>query len=101
MARPRWFVVSNRPVNFTEFARFFRDGLGSPQALYFDGSISRLYAPGIGRDDIGFPMGPIVGTVVPSDSRFPGRATRPGAGRGLAPPIPSHRSTLSLAANPH
>ncbi len=61
-----WFVVTRDRVNFTEFARFFRDALGTPQALYFDGNVSRLYAPGIGRDDIGFRMGPIVGTVVPA-----------------------------------
>jgi uncharacterized protein YigE (DUF2233 family) len=61
-----WFVVSRDRVNFTEFARFFRDGLGSPQALYFDGNVSRLYAPEIGRDDIGFRMGPVVGVVVPA-----------------------------------
>ena len=46
-------------------ARFFRDGLGLSDALYFDGNISRLYAPSLGRHDGGFPMGPIVGTVVP------------------------------------
>ncbi len=61
-----WFVVSEARVNFTEFARFFRDALGAPQALYFDGNVSRLFAPAIGRRDIGFPMGPIVGTVVPA-----------------------------------
>ena len=59
------FVISNDAVNFHAFARFFRDGLGLPNALYFDGNISRLYAPKLGRHDGGFPMGPIVGTVVP------------------------------------
>ncbi len=59
------FVVSNDEVNFHLFARFFRDHLGLPEALYFDGNISRLYAPAMGRHDGGFPMGPIVGTVVP------------------------------------
>jgi uncharacterized protein YigE (DUF2233 family) len=59
------FVVSNDEVNFHLFARFFRDHLGLPEALYFDGNISRLYAPALGRHDGGFPMGPIVGTVVP------------------------------------
>jgi uncharacterized protein YigE (DUF2233 family) len=58
------FAISQSPVNFTEFARLFRDGLGLPQALYLDGSISRLYAPDLGRRDLGLPMGPIVGTVV-------------------------------------
>ena len=61
-----FFVISNAPVNFADFARFFRDGLATPNALYFDGNISRLYAPDLNRRDIGFPMGPIVGTVVPA-----------------------------------
>jgi uncharacterized protein YigE (DUF2233 family) len=58
------FAISNDRVNFHRFARFFRDALGLPDALYFDGKISRLYAPALGRNDIGFAMGPIVGTVV-------------------------------------
>ena len=57
-------VISDAPVNFHHFARFFRDHLGVNQALYFDGRVSRLYAPGIGRADIGLPIGPIIGTVV-------------------------------------
>jgi uncharacterized protein YigE (DUF2233 family) len=59
------FAISNDPVNFHAFARLFRDALNLPNALYFDGKISRLYAPDLGRDDFGFSMGPIVGTVVP------------------------------------
>ena len=59
------FAISNDRVNFHSFARLFRDELGLPDALYFDGNISRLYAPGLDRHDGGFPMGPIVGTVVP------------------------------------
>jgi uncharacterized protein YigE (DUF2233 family) len=59
------FAISNTPVNFHQFARLFRDALHLPNALYFDGSISRLYAPTLGRHDAGFPMGPIVGVVVP------------------------------------
>ena len=59
------FAISNDAVNFDSFARLFRDELGLPDALYFDGNISRLYAPALGRHDGGFPMGPIVGTVVP------------------------------------
>nr|WP_216654653.1 phosphodiester glycosidase family protein [Pseudogemmobacter hezensis] len=60
------FVMSDRAVNFHQFARFFRDGLGLKNALYFDGNISRLYAPELGRHDGGFSMGPIVGTVIDS-----------------------------------
>ena len=47
--------------------RFFRDVLKVPEALYFDGSISRLYAPELGRNDLGLPMGPMVGLAVPAD----------------------------------
>ncbi len=65
--RTAWFVISNAPVNFHSFARFFRDALKVRDALYFDGNISRLYAPEIGRNDLGFPMGPIVGLAVPAD----------------------------------
>ncbi len=61
-----YFVISNEPVNFHRFARFFRDALGLPNALFLDGSISRLYAPDLGRDDLGLPLGPIVGLVVPN-----------------------------------
>ena len=60
-----WFAISDQPVNFDSFARFFRDGLKVPNALYFDGSISRLYAPELGRSGAGFQIGPIVGLVVP------------------------------------
>lgn len=58
-----WFAISNRPVTFHEFGRFFRDGLGTPNALYFDGSVSRLYAPSVRRADFGRSMGPIIGLV--------------------------------------
>lgn len=60
-------VISDAPMNFHQFARFFRDHLGVSQALYFDGRVSRLYAPGIGRMDFGLPVGPIIGTVVDAD----------------------------------
>ncbi len=62
-----WFVISGGAVNFHSFARFFRDGLGLTDALYFDGNISRLYAPGIGRNDFGLPMGPMVALSAPAD----------------------------------
>ena len=58
-----WFVISDRPVTFHRFARFFRDSLGAPNALYFDGSISRLFVPAQGRADFGLPLGPMVGLV--------------------------------------
>lgn len=60
------FAISNQPVNFHDFATLFRDALGLPDALYFDGKVSRLYAPGLGREDFGWQMGPIV-AVLPID----------------------------------
>jgi uncharacterized protein YigE (DUF2233 family) len=61
------FVISNNTVTFHEFGSLFRDHLNLPQALFFDGNISRLYAPSIGRSDVGFRLGPIIGTVVPTN----------------------------------
>jgi uncharacterized protein YigE (DUF2233 family) len=58
-------VISNDAVNFHSFARLFRDVLDTPNALYLDGNISRLYAPQLDRHDGGFPMGPILGVVGP------------------------------------
>ncbi|MEZ5999588.1 phosphodiester glycosidase family protein [Hyphomonas sp.] len=66
-----WFAISDAPVNFDTFARLFRDELQTPDALYLDGVVSRLYAPSIGRDDSGTDMGPIVAIV-----RSPARNTR-------------------------
>jgi len=62
--RRAWFVISDAPVNFHRFGRVFRDHLGADQALYFDGSVSRLHAPGLDRSDPGFPLGPMVGVAV-------------------------------------
>lgn len=61
-----YFAISDGLVNFETFARLFRDGLKAPDALFLDGTISRLYAPDLGRNDFGFQMGPIVGLVVPA-----------------------------------
>lgn len=61
------FVISAQAVSFDEFARFFRDALGLRQALYLDGNISRLHAPGLNRSDWGLPMGPVVGLVLPAE----------------------------------
>ncbi|SLN43375.1 phosphodiester glycosidase family protein [Roseisalinus antarcticus] len=57
------FAISDGVVNFYDFATLFRDHLGLPNALYFDGRISRLHAPGIGRSDAGWAMGPMVGVL--------------------------------------
>ena len=64
--RTAFLAISDRPVTFHEFGRLFRDALGVPQALYFDGNVSRLHAPGLGRSDRGRMLGPLVGLVVPA-----------------------------------
>lgn len=61
------FVISNNTVTFHEFGSLFRDHLKLPQALFFDGNISRLYAPDLNRQDAGFRLGPMIGTVVPTN----------------------------------
>lgn len=60
------FAISDNTVTFHEFGRLFRDHLGLQQALYFDGNISRLRAPDLGRSGVGFTaLGPIIGVVEP------------------------------------
>ncbi len=59
------FALADTPVTLHEFARVFRDVLKTPNALYLDGSISRIYAPELGRADFGMPMGPIVAVSAP------------------------------------
>ncbi len=44
-------AISNGAVNLYDFATYFRDVLETPDALYLDGSISALYAPGLDRTD--------------------------------------------------
>jgi uncharacterized protein YigE (DUF2233 family) len=58
-----FFVISESPVTFYEFAGYFRDSLHCREALYLDGSISSLYAPSLKREDQGVDMGPILGVV--------------------------------------
>jgi len=57
------FAISERPVSFGAFARLFRDDLGCRNALFLDGSVSSLYAPNLGRSDLGRPLGPLIGAV--------------------------------------
>ena len=60
-------VISDAPVTFHHFARFFRDVLETPNALFMDGKVSRLFAPEIGRRDIGFPFGPMLAVTRAAD----------------------------------
>ena len=54
------FVISEAPVSFGQLARFYRDELEVPNALYLDGSVSALWDPSKGRMDGGAPIGPLI-----------------------------------------
>ncbi len=57
------FVISENAVNFHDFALLFRDGLKCANALFFDGTVSSLYSPELGRNDGFAALGPMVGAV--------------------------------------
>lgn len=57
------FAISDDYVTFHEFGSLFRDVLKTPNALFLDGNISRMYERASNRSDIGFSLGPIVGVV--------------------------------------
>jgi uncharacterized protein YigE (DUF2233 family) len=57
------FVISENAVTFWEFASLFKDDLQAENALFFDGSVSSLYAPEINRNDGFLPIGPMVGAI--------------------------------------
>ncbi|MAP95703.1 MAG: hypothetical protein CMK07_12205 [Ponticaulis sp.] len=58
-----YFVLSDGWVTFHAFASLFRDELNCENALFLDGSISRLYDGVTGRNDPGVPMGPILALI--------------------------------------
>jgi uncharacterized protein YigE (DUF2233 family) len=57
------FVISENAVTFWEFASLFKDDLAAKNALFFDGTVSSLYAPEINRNDSFLPLGPMVGAI--------------------------------------
>jgi len=60
------FAISDDPVSLGKFARFFRDRLKCPDALFLDGAVSALLDPAAGRRDITKPLGPILVVFKPS-----------------------------------
>ena len=54
------FVISQGPVSFGKLARYYRDVLKTPNALYLDGSVSSLWDPASGRVDSAAPIGPLI-----------------------------------------
>jgi uncharacterized protein YigE (DUF2233 family) len=67
------FVISESAVSLGKFARFFRDELKAPNALYFDGSVSSLWDPANGQQDSHSELGPIIVAFKPEASK-PGHA---------------------------
>ena len=63
------FANSEGRVNFEEFARFFRDEMKTPNALFLDGSISSLYAPELKRYDWWYGLGPIIAVAIPYEAQ--------------------------------
>ncbi|WP_298913794.1 phosphodiester glycosidase family protein [uncultured Algimonas sp.] len=61
------FAISDAPVTFYHFGRLFRDALGADNALYLDGSISRIRAPELGRDEGGGMLGPVIALTAEPD----------------------------------
>jgi len=58
-------AISTTRVNFHEFASFMRD-LGCTDALYLDGNVSSVYAPGLERRDPGLGLGPVLVVTEPA-----------------------------------
>jgi uncharacterized protein YigE (DUF2233 family) len=54
------FVISEAPVSFGKLARYFRDRLETPNALFLDGSVSQLWDPARERMDQGAALGPMI-----------------------------------------
>lgn len=58
-----YLVISNQPVTFYEFARFFRDDLHCQDALYLDGVVSGLFSSDLKRNDKTVKLGPILAVI--------------------------------------
>lgn len=64
------FVISEGPVSFGQFARYFRDRLKTPYALYLDGAVSALWDPASDRSGASAPLGPLI-VVTDRDTAAP------------------------------
>lgn len=54
------FIITNRPMTMYQFATMLRDNLHCVDALYLDGSVSRMYSPFMqGHSDPSFTAGPV------------------------------------------
>jgi uncharacterized protein YigE (DUF2233 family) len=57
------FAISQKTVNFYDFASLFRDHFGCKNALYLDGFVSKMYLPELERQDTTGNFGVIIGVV--------------------------------------
>jgi uncharacterized protein YigE (DUF2233 family) len=58
-----YFVISENPLTFHEFAVYFRDELHCEDALYLDGVVSGIYSADARRSDRRAALGPMLGIV--------------------------------------
>ena len=58
--RSRLYWDDDAPVTFHHFASLFRDEFGAYNALFLDGSISRIYAQDLSWVERGSDLGPII-----------------------------------------
>jgi len=71
-----WFAISDEPVSFGRLARLFRDELGCPNALYFDGSVSSLWDRPAGRRDGYSELGPMIAVFDKTERTAPATVRR-------------------------
>lgn len=57
------FAISNKPINFYDFASLFKEKYGCRNALYLDGFVSKCHLPKLGRNDKGGNFGVIIGVL--------------------------------------
>ncbi len=69
------FVISDEPLSFGKLARYFRDELKAPNALFLDGNVSSLWHPGAGRMDQAVLIGPLI--VVENRAKADGEVSAP------------------------
>ena len=58
------FVLSIDPINFFDFAQFFKEELKCRNALYLDGAISRMFFDSDSKSDLGGNFGCMIGVTM-------------------------------------
>ncbi|RJY08549.1 phosphodiester glycosidase family protein [Aurantiacibacter aquimixticola] len=63
------FLISEAPVSFGKFARYYRDVLNVDNALFLDGSVSQIWDPARERLDAGPKIGPLLVVRMKDDEK--------------------------------